>query len=97
MGDTPRTVAAMEIEYDPVKAAANPLNHEGVTFDEAQAVLLDPNALTQEDRDEAGEQRVRHPRDGWKGSSVGCRLDLARRAYPPHLRLEGQSVAASMR
>lgn len=47
----------MEIEYDPVKAAANPLNHEGVTFDEAQAVLLDPNALTQEDRDAAGEQR----------------------------------------
>ena len=32
----------MKIEFDPDKAAANPLNHEGVKFDEAQAVLLDP-------------------------------------------------------
>jgi len=33
----------MKIEFDPAKAAANPLNHEGVTFEEAQAVLLDPS------------------------------------------------------
>ena len=47
----------MDIEYDPVKAAANLLNHEGVTFDEAQAVLREPNALNQEDRGATGEQR----------------------------------------
>ena len=47
----------MEIEFDPEKAAANPLNHEGVTFDEACPVLLDPYALTREDADTDGEQR----------------------------------------
>ena len=46
----------MEIEYDPDKAAANPLNHEGVTFEEAEAVLLDPYALTDQ-IDINGEQR----------------------------------------
>jgi hypothetical protein len=39
----------MEIKFDPDKAAANPLKHDGVTFDEAKAVLLDPYALTKED------------------------------------------------
>jgi uncharacterized protein (DUF4415 family) len=39
----------MEIEFDPEKADANPLNHDGVTFDEAKGVLLDPYALTRED------------------------------------------------
>ena len=47
----------MEIEFDPDKAAANPLNHEGVTFDEAKPVLLDPYALTREDTDALGETR----------------------------------------
>ena len=47
----------MDIEFDPEKAAANPLNHEGVTFDEAKAVLLDPYALTHEDLDARSEQR----------------------------------------
>jgi uncharacterized protein len=47
----------MKIEYDPEKAAVNPLNHDGVTFDEARAVLLDPYALTREDRDAEGEAR----------------------------------------
>lgn len=47
----------MEIEFDPDKAAINPINHEGVTFEEAQAVLLDPFALTHEDIDTEGEQR----------------------------------------
>ena len=47
----------MKIEFDPDKAAANPLNHDGVTFDEARAVLLDPFALTHEDRDAGGEPR----------------------------------------
>ncbi len=32
----------MEIEFDPEKAAANPANHDGVTFEEAKQVLLDP-------------------------------------------------------
>jgi hypothetical protein len=47
----------MKIEYDPDKAAVNPLNHDGVTFDEAKSVLLDPYALTREDVDTNGEQR----------------------------------------
>jgi hypothetical protein len=47
----------MDIEFDPEKAAINPINHEGVTFEEAQAVLLDPFALTREDGDTFGEQR----------------------------------------
>jgi uncharacterized DUF497 family protein len=49
--------AAMKIEFDPDKAAANPLNHEGVTFEEAKAVLLDPYALTRENGDANSEQR----------------------------------------
>ena len=52
------TVTRMEIEFDPDKAAANPLNHEGVTFDEAKPVLLDPYALTREDTDALGETRL---------------------------------------
>ena len=47
----------MEIEFDPEKAAANPLNHEGVTFSEAKDVLLAPYALTREDADSSGEAR----------------------------------------
>lgn len=47
----------MKIEFDPGKAAANPINHDGVTFDEAKPVLLDPYALTREDSDAEGEQR----------------------------------------
>jgi uncharacterized DUF497 family protein len=30
----------MKIEFDPDKVDTNSLNHQGVTFDEAQAVLL---------------------------------------------------------
>lgn len=52
-----RTIARMDIEFDLEKAAANPLNHEGVTFDEAKFVLLDPYALTREDVDAQGEAR----------------------------------------
>ena len=33
------------------------MNHEGVTFDEAKAVLLDPYALTREDSEANNEQR----------------------------------------
>jgi len=48
---------AMKIEYDLEKAAINPLNHDGVTFDEAKPVLLDPYSLSREDIDANGEQR----------------------------------------
>lgn len=47
----------MKIEYDPDKAAINPLNHDGVTFEEAKLALLDPYALTREDIAANGEQR----------------------------------------
>jgi len=47
----------MEIEFDPVKAAGNPVHHDGVTFAEARPVLLDPYALTREDSDALGESR----------------------------------------
>ncbi|WP_297478922.1 BrnT family toxin [Ferrovum sp.] len=47
----------MKIEFDPKKAEINPLNHDGVTFEEAKPVLLDPYALTKEDHDAEGEQR----------------------------------------
>ncbi|MBY0577924.1 MAG: BrnT family toxin [Burkholderiales bacterium] len=57
----------MKIEFDPRKAEANPLNHDGVTFDEAKPVLLDPYALTKEDRDAQEEQRFVSLRMGAKG------------------------------
>jgi uncharacterized protein len=46
----------MEIEWDPVKAAANLRDHE-VAFTEAATVLVDDYALTREDPDSFGEQR----------------------------------------
>lgn len=51
------TIDCIEIEFDPDKAALNPLNHEGVTFDEPKFVLLDPYALTREDSDSTSEPR----------------------------------------
>ena len=47
----------MKIVWDRRKAATNPKNHGGVTFEEAQDVLFDPFALTREDDDAEGEQR----------------------------------------
>jgi uncharacterized DUF497 family protein len=47
----------MKIVWDSKKAAANPSNHDGVTFEEARQVLLDPYALTREDSDSEYEQR----------------------------------------
>jgi uncharacterized DUF497 family protein len=47
----------MDIEFDPAKAEVNPIHHEGVTFEEATPVLLDPYALTREDFDAEAEQR----------------------------------------
>ena len=47
----------MKIAWDSKKAATNPKNHDGVTFEEARQVLFDPFALTHEDNDSADEQR----------------------------------------
>lgn len=47
----------MKIIWDSKKSLANPKNHDGVTFEEAQHVLLDPYALTREDSDSENEQR----------------------------------------
>lgn len=47
----------MEIVWDPDKAALNPKKHQGVTFEEAKDMLLDPFALVHEDDDTRGEQR----------------------------------------
>jgi uncharacterized DUF497 family protein len=47
----------MKITWDPKKAATNPKSHDGVTFEDAQHVLLDPFALTREDSDSEDEQR----------------------------------------
>ncbi|MDD5266284.1 MAG: hypothetical protein PHO08_04040 [Methylococcales bacterium] len=47
----------MKIEFDPDEGAANPLNQKGVTFDEAQAVLPDPDVLTRKNGDAENEHR----------------------------------------
>jgi uncharacterized DUF497 family protein len=47
----------MKITWDTKKAAANPKNHDGVTFEEAQHVLFDPFVLTREDSESEAEQR----------------------------------------
>lgn len=47
----------MEIIWDSKKAASNPKNHDGVTFEEARHVLLDPFARTCEDSDSESERR----------------------------------------
>jgi uncharacterized DUF497 family protein len=47
----------MHITWDSKKAATNQKTHDGVTFEEAQQVLLDPFALTREDSDSENEQR----------------------------------------
>ncbi len=57
----------MEIEFDPEKAKANPINHEGVTFEEAKPVLFDPYVLTREDTDAEDEQRFVSLGMGGKG------------------------------
>jgi uncharacterized protein len=46
----------MDVEWDPAKAASN-LKKHGVSFEEAATALLDPNALSQEDRTSRSEGR----------------------------------------
>jgi uncharacterized protein len=47
----------VRIVWDPSKAAAN-LNAHGVSFAEAATILTDDFALTRDDRDAVGEQRL---------------------------------------
>ena len=47
----------MDFDFDPEKARLNPINHDGVTVEEASAVLLDPYALTRVDTDTPNESR----------------------------------------
>ena len=47
----------MSFDFDLEKSRLNPINHDGVTFEEASAVLLDPYALTRIDADTTHESR----------------------------------------
>lgn len=49
-------IAAVDIEFDPVKAAANLRKHK-VSFAHAEQALRDPMACTIEDPDSTAEQR----------------------------------------
>jgi uncharacterized DUF497 family protein len=51
------TLANVDIDWDPGKAEAN-LREHGVAFPEAATVLVDDYALTREDPDSIGEQRL---------------------------------------
>ena len=46
----------MRIVWDPAKAEAN-LRRHGIRFSDAEGVLFDPNALTEENENVDGEQR----------------------------------------
>lgn len=46
----------MRVVWDPAKAEANVRKH-GIRFADAEGVLFDPNALTEEDKHMEGEQR----------------------------------------
>ena len=46
----------MRIVWDPTKAKAN-LRKHGIRFSDAEGVLFDPNAFTEEDENVDGEQR----------------------------------------
>jgi len=82
----------MHIEFDPEKAAANPLNHEGITFDEAKPVLLDPYALTPRRPGRHRRTAVRDLGHGRKRADTGGRMDSTRRSHSPDFRLESQST-----
>lgn len=83
----------MEIDFDPDKAAVNPLKHDGVTFDEAKVVLLDPYALTKEDSDLAGEQRFVTLGMGGQGSDSDRGVDASWRKRASDFGLEGQPTS----
>ena len=83
----------MKIEFDPDKAVAMPLNHEGVTFDEAKSVLLDPYALTRENGDADNEHRFITLGMGAKGRYSDCGLDATQRVCASNFCLESQSTS----
>jgi hypothetical protein len=82
----------MKIIWDPIKASSNSRTHGGVTFEEAQGVLLDPFALTREDDDAEGEQRFVSPGMGGK-DRIGRGPQLSQRNDPHHFSLEGEHIA----
>ena len=49
----------MKVVWDGAKAARNPVEHDGVTFEDAATALDDPYALVAEDGMAEGEQRFR--------------------------------------
>jgi len=49
----------VEIVWDRGKAARNPAEHDGVTFEDAATALDDPYALVAEDGQAEGEQRFK--------------------------------------
>jgi uncharacterized protein len=78
----------MDILYDPKKNAANIKKH-GVDFEDAQAALLDPFALTWEDEDAEDEQRFLQLGMDAVGRVLVV-VFLSRRHDSPHRRLESQ-------
>ena len=86
----------MEIEFDPDKAAVNPVNHDGVTFEEARGVLIDPYALTREDIDANGEQTLRDVGHGRTRARSGGGVDASGREDAPDFRLESQPTAMAL-
>lgn len=80
----------MKITWDSKKATSNPKNHDGVTFDEAQHVLLDPFALTREDSDSENEQRFVTLGMGSKTRILDGSLYLQGRNNTDYLGLESQ-------
>jgi len=76
----------MEFEFDPRKAAVNVTKH-GVSFAHAEQALRDPRALTMEDPDAEGEQRM-----------VTLGMDaLGRMLMVIHTRREGRTRVISAR
>ena len=84
----------MKIEYDIAKAQANIQKH-GVSFSEAEAVLLDPYALTKEDKDLRDEPRYITLGMGgaervlvvvWTARGDACRIISAWKANLPQRR-----------
>lgn len=49
----------MRIVWDEAKKARTPIEHEGVSFEEAATALDDPYALAAEDGSAEGEQRFK--------------------------------------
>ena len=71
----------MEIVWDTDKAAANPNNHAGVTFEEAKHVFFDPFALTHEDDLSKGEQRFVTLGMGGKGRILVVVSHIEKKQY----------------